>query len=255
MCDGETYRLPMRSSIARWVVAVVTIVVMASCAPSQQDYADADRIRQQTADEAAAAAQRRQAEAVEIEAAQRALPARVARDAMLQGAIGLAGALGLMVLLVGGAAAVVAWLNVRASVVYPNRAGQYPVVVKHNGVTGQTLVYDPSRAVGPVAVISAPNIVQQRLLGSGESVAALPIGTDHETQARITTQAQAANVIVAATRNGAESSDRMMTQRVVSAAFSSGGLPLAVPEPVVLEPGRARHIERLLEGPAGSDDD
>lgn len=233
------------------VVVVVAMLTLAACAPTPQDQAEAQRIRQETADAAAAAAQGRQAAAVEIEAAQRTLPARVARDAMLQTAIGLAGALGLMVLVVGGAAAVAAWMNVRASVVYPNSAGQYPIVVKHNGLTGQTLVYDPSRALGPVAVVTAPNAVQRRLVG-GEPVVSLPIGTDHQTQARITSQAQAAGLLVAATRKNADPRGRQMTEPVVQAAFRSEVLPV-VPEPIMLDASRVSHVERLLAEPVADD--
>lgn len=239
-----------------WVVVAIVAVLLVGCAskPTPQDLAEAQRIRQQTADAAAAAAQQRQAAAVEIQAAEATLPARVARDAMFQTAIGVAGALGLIILAVGGSSAVAAWLNVRASVVYPNGAGQYPIVVKHSGLTGQTMVYDPSRALGPVAVVTAPNAVQRRLVG-GEPIASLPIGTDHQTQARITTQAQAANLLVAATRKNADPSGRAMTQPVVAGAFSSAALPPAVPEPMLLEASRVPHIERLLAEPVRDNDD
>jgi hypothetical protein len=229
-----------------WVVATIAVLLLAACTgePTPQDSAEAQRMRQETADAAAAAAQQRQAVAVEIEAAERTLPARVARDAMLQTALGIAGALGLVILAAGGSVALVAWLQVRASTVYPNSAGQYPIVVRHNGLTGQTMVYDPSRMHGPVAVISAPNRAQVRLVG-GEPQAALPLGTDHGTQTRITTQAQAAGLLVAATRRDADPRGRLMTEPVVQAAFRQE-LPPAVPEPILLKASQASHIERLL---------
>lgn len=236
-----------------WAVAIVALWVLTACTPSPQDYAEAEKISQQTADAAAAAAQQRQAYAVEIEAAERTLPARVARDAMIQTAFGIVGALGLGILVVGGSAALVAWLQVRASVVYPNGAGQYPIVVKHHGLVGQTVVVDPSRMHGPISIIQAPNRVQARVSG-GEPRVSLPIGTDHQTQARITTQTQAANLIVAATRKGADPSGRALTQPVVASAFSSGGLPPAVPEPVLLEASKVSHIERLLAEPVAEED-
>lgn len=235
-----------------WAVAIVALWALAACAPSPQDYAEAEKISQQTADAAAAAAQQRQAYAIEIQAAERTLPARVARDAMIQTALGVAGALGLGILVVGGSAALVAWLGVRASIVFPNSAGQYPIVVRH-GAAGQTVVYDPSRALGPVAVIQAPNRVQAKIAG-GDPRVALPVGTDHQTQARITTQAQAAGLIVAATRKSADPSGRAMTQPVVQAAFRSEALPPAVPEPVLLEASRVSHIERLLAEPVAEED-
>lgn len=236
----------------RWVAAVAfALLVLAACEPTPQDQAEAQRIRQETADAAAAAAQQRQAAAVEIEAAQRTLPVRVARDAMLQTAIGLAGALGLGILVVGGSVVLVEALRVRASTVYPNSAGQYPIVVRHSA-TGQTVVYDPSRALGPVAVIQAPGRVASRLAG-GEPRVSLPVGTDHQTQARITSQAQAAGLLVAATRKDADSRGRQMTEPVVQAAFRSEVLPV-VPEPVMLDATRAPHIERLLAEPEGADD-
>lgn len=234
----------------RWVVvAALALLFLTACEPTPQDQAEAQRIRQETADAAATAAQQRQAAAVEIEAAERTLPARVARDNMLQMALGVAGALGLGILVVGGSAALVSWLGVRASVVFPNAAGQYPIVVRHNGTTGQTMVYDPSRALGPVAVIQTPNRVQAKIAG-GEPQVALPIGTDHQTQARITSQAQAAGLLVAATRKNADPRGRQMTEPVVQAAFRSEVLPV-VPEPIMLDATRAPHIERLLAEPVG----
>lgn len=240
----------------RWVVVAIAALLLVGCSgePSPQDLAEAQRLRQETADAAAAAAQQRQAAAVEIEAAQRTLPARVARDAMIETAIGVAGALGLVILVVGGSAALVAWLQVRASVVYPNSAGQYPIVVKHHGLVGQVVVVDPSRMLGPVTIIQAPNKAQASVAGAEPRVA-LPVGTDHQTQARITSQAQAAGLLVAATRQGADPRGRQMTEPVVQAAFRSEALP-AVPEPILLDASRVRHIERLLAEPtAGGDDD
>lgn len=240
----------------RWVVVAIAALLLVGCSgePSPQDLAEAQRLRQETADAAAAAAQQRQAAAVEIEAAQRTLPARVARDAMIETAIGVAGALGLVILVVGGSAALVAWLQVRASVVYPNSAGQYPIVVKHHGLVGQVVVVDPSRMLGPVTIIQAPNKAQASVAGAEPRVA-LPVGTDHQTQARITSQAQAAGLLVAATRQGADPRGRQMTEPVVQAAFRSEALP-AVPEPILLDASRVPHIERLLAEPtAGGGDD
>lgn len=237
----------------RWVVvAALALLFLTACEPSPQDLAEAQRIRQETADAAAAAAQQRQAAAVEIETAQRTLPARVARDNMLQMALGVAGALGLGILVVGGSAALVSWLGVRASVVFPNAAGQYPIVVKYNGLTGQTVVVDPSRSPGPVTIIQAPNRMQARIAGGSPQVAQ-PIGMDHQTQARITTQAQAAGLLVAATRKNADPRGRQMTEPVVQAAFRSEALPV-VPEPIMLDATRAPHIERLLAGPVAEED-
>lgn len=235
-------------------VAIVALWALAACAPSPQDYAEAEKISQQTADAAAAAAQQRQAYAVEIEAAERTLPARVARDAIIQTAFGIVGALGLGILVVGGSAALVAWLQVRASVVYPNGAGQYPIVVKHNGLVGQTVVVDPSRMHGPISIIQAPNRVQARVSGSEPRVS-LPIGTDHQTQARITSQAQAGGLLVAATRKNADPRGRVMTEPIVQTAFRSEVFPSPVPEPVILDAARLPHIERLLAEPMGDDDD
>jgi len=156
------------------------------------------------------------------------------------------------VLTVGGSAALAAWMGVRASIVYPNAAGQYPIVVRH-GADGKTVVYDPSRALGPVAVIEAPNRVQQRIAG-GEPRVALPVGTDHRTQAQITTQAQAAGLIVAATRRDANPQGRALAEPVVRQAFGSDGLPPAVPDVVMLEPARVAHIDRLLTEPVEVED-
>lgn len=63
---------------------------------------------------------------------------------------------GLLVLSVGLAFGVVAWVNKRATTVYPNKQGQYPVIVRSG--PGWVVFHDPARNVGPGAVYRIPTL-------------------------------------------------------------------------------------------------
>lgn len=64
---------------------------------------------------------------------------------------------GVLILAVGSAFAVVAWINKRATSVYPNSAGLYPVIVKRSW-NGVTIVHDPNRALGPTTIYTTPSL-------------------------------------------------------------------------------------------------
>ena len=61
-----------------------------------------------------------------------------------------------LVLCVGVAFALSAWLHKRASVVYPDKRGQFPLIPERG--PGWTVYHDPNRALGPGTVITRPGV-------------------------------------------------------------------------------------------------
>jgi Na+-transporting methylmalonyl-CoA/oxaloacetate decarboxylase gamma subunit len=66
---------------------------------------------------------------------------------------------GVLVLAVGLAFGVVAWVNKRATVIYPNAQGQFPLVPERG--PGYTVYHDPNRALGPGTIINRPGIADR----------------------------------------------------------------------------------------------
>lgn len=208
-----------------WVgllLGLIVICCLAGCAapPSPQDYAEAEAIRQRSADEAAHAAIDRAQAAVTLGAAQDAQPSLTARYVLLNLGAGLGG----LLLLVGGALAVAAWLYKQASTVYPNAAGQYPLIVQRSRLTGETIIHDPARMLGPAAIYTSHDRMRRWVQAEPAELQA-PVATDHVTQARITSQAQAAGLLVAATRGSAAPQARPMVEAVARQAFGENALP------------------------------
>lgn len=207
-----------------WVllVGLLLLIGLAGCAaqPSPQDYAEARAIEQRTADEAAQAALARAQAQVALHAAEDARAARTARYVLVDLGIGL----GALILLVGGALAAAAWLYKQASTVYPNAAGQFPLIVQRDRLSGETIVHDPARMLGPAAIYSSQDRVRRWVRHEPAALHA-PVATDHLTQARITSQAQAAGLLVAATRGSAAPQARPMVEAVARQAFGEQALP------------------------------
>lgn len=65
---------------------------------------------------------------------------------------------GTLVLAVGLAFGVVAWVNKRATVIYPNKQGQFPLVPERG--IGYTIYHDPNRALGPGTVVNRPGLAE-----------------------------------------------------------------------------------------------
>lgn len=216
----------LRDMAERWgwalLLGCIVALSLAGCAvqPSPQDYAEAQAIEQRTADEAAQAALERAQAQVELHAAEDARAARTARYVLVDLGLGL----GALVLLVGGALAAATWLHKQASTVYPNAAGQFPLIVQRDGLTGETIVHDPSRMLGPAAIYSSQDRVRRWVRAEPAALNA-PVATDHLTQARITSQAQAAGLLVAATRGSAAPQARPMVEAVARQAFGDQALP------------------------------
>lgn len=211
-----------RQSWERLVLGLIVICCLAGCAaqPSPQDYAEAEAIRQRSADEAAQAAIDRAQAQVTLAAAQNARPSLTTRYVLLNLGVGLGG----LILLVGGALAATAWLYKQASTVYPNAAGQYPLIVQRSRLTGETIIHDPARMLGPAAIYTSQNRVRRWVQAEPAELQA-PVATDHVTQARITSQAQAAGLLVAATRGSAAPQARPMVEAVARQAFGEHALP------------------------------
>lgn len=88
---------------------------------------------------------------------------------------------GLLVLAVGMAFAVVAWTNKRATTIYPNKQGQFPVIVRRG--LGWVIFHDPSRNIGAGAVYRVPTLADPFLarlgLPSAEAHYPLPAVSEH----------------------------------------------------------------------------
>jgi hypothetical protein len=66
---------------------------------------------------------------------------------------------GALILVIGLAFGVVAWVNKRATIIYPNKQGQFPLLPEHG--PGYTVYHDPNRALGPGTVINRPGIADR----------------------------------------------------------------------------------------------
>lgn len=166
---------------------------------------------------------KQQAEADKVRAGAAIEQARAVTEQNAQGAalagkstlylLGYAGlGVGGLVLAVGLAFGVVAWVNKRATSVYPDKRGQFPVIVRRG--LGWVAFHDPNRALGPAAVVRTPTaldalagvaVATVRALREGntpslptaEPAAAFPLPGSEAALLQIATQEQAAQVRVA----------------------------------------------------------
>jgi hypothetical protein len=108
---------------------------------------------------------------------------------------------GILILCVGLAFAFTAWLNRKASEIHPGPDGLFPVIVKNtrNGV----IVHDPNRQASGTAIYTMPSVMGVIMARAGlhlaESAAHFPQAASEDTQRQITTQAQAVQLMSAAT--------------------------------------------------------
>lgn len=178
---------------------------------------------------------------VEAEAARHALPAAALRNMLMYTGVGV----GTLVVVVGSAFALVAWLNKRATSVYPNSAGMYPVIVRRawNGVT---IVHDPNRAMGPTTIYTTPSPMGLLLDKKAALPSAhFPAAGSEGSLLQLATQAQAIGLVAAATRkSGGEDSARhaeQLAQALINRPAISAPLPTVRPSPMEVS-----HVERLL---------
>ena len=70
---------------------------------------------------------------------------------------------GALVLMIGLAFGIVAWVNKHATSVYPNKAGQFPVIITKG--PGYVALHDPNRGLGPGAIIRTPGLIERAAYG------------------------------------------------------------------------------------------
>lgn len=180
---------------------------------AEQERAKAEALRAQADAERAAAAEAW----TQAEAARQALPEQAAAQRWWALGPAIAGT----IIFVGGALALVTWLQIRARIVYPNADGLYPIVIDRK-LGGGMVIADTSRQLSSVVAIDA----------EGNSTA--PLLPDMQTAARLATQAQAAGAMIGL----AKGSDAAAPP---DPSIGSGSLP--VPQFAQLAPGGAEVIE------------
>lgn len=128
---------------------------------------------------------------------------------------------GALIFLVGAAFAIVAWINKRATTIYPNKQGQYPVIVRRG--LGWVVFHDPTRNPGPGAVYRVPTLADPLMarMGLMPAQAAYPLPELSEpTIAQIAGQSNAIALTAAAHR----------WPNVPPITISKGGIPLPTPQ-------------------------
>ncbi len=243
-------------------LAFVTLVLLAGCNIKAGGLEIRDPVREAEATRVAITAQDESARrAVErsileaqadkahagAQAERNALPAATLRNALIYTGIGV----GVLVLAVGSAFAIVAWLNKRATSVYPNCAGQYPVIVKRSW-NGVTIVHDPNRALGPTTIYTTPSVVGQLLRQSQTAQAQFPQPGSEEAVRQITTQAQAGQVMAALAHGarGNPSLQQAAADKIVHAAdpkalMESAIHPQLPPITVITDPQEVARFKQV----------
>lgn len=97
-----------------------------------------------------------------------------------------------LVFLVGAAFAIVAWINKRATTIYPNKQGQFPIIVRRG--MGWVVFHDPSRNPSPGAVYRVPTLADPIMarIGLGAAQADYPMpDVSEQTLALISSQSNA----------------------------------------------------------------
>jgi hypothetical protein len=192
--------------------------------------------------------------AVEAEAARQAQAALVVRNMLWQIGLGI----GALVLCVGLAFAAVTWAGKRASSIYPNAAGLYPVIIRRG--FGWITFHDPNRGLGPTAVYRTPTVFDvaanaiARLRGSPasalEPVAVFPPSGTESSMLQVASQAQAIGLVTAATRQqrgGAPTSieeARRLADKVIS---SQGAAVTRMPQITIInDPAKIADFREML---------
>lgn len=215
--------------------------------------AQATRTAQLARDEAA----RR---ALDLETDRKAQGAAVLGQALMAVALG-AGALVLAVGLSFGAAA---WVMRRATSIYPNAQGQYPVMVSRG--FGWVTYHDPSRGLGAGAVYRVPTAIdvaaQALALVRGQPAPRPALTTEYPgngsegAMVQVASQAAAIGLMAAATRpagllGGGQMVNRQEARELAQRAIGSGGAPMErMPEVRIIDDpdANARFVELLEAG-------
>lgn len=185
----------------------------------------------------------------ELAAAQQLQPANLIAGWLLR----IGGAAAVAILLIGAASTIVIYLRRKAQLVYPNAAGQYPLL--YINTTGGVTIQDPNRAFGPTTSIRTAN---RRGGAVANNVAATSANTSEQLQ--ITTQAQAVQF---ARASGTDRTNNVVTRtrennspQLQPPSFTYAGnahyintTPVRMPEVQIMDVDEQQltHIERLLQ--------
>lgn len=157
--------------------------------------------------------------------------------------VGSLSALALVALAWGLSRALVIGAYVKAATIWPNKAGQLPLI--QTGGPGWKAIVDPNRSPGPVTTFNTPTIVE-RLRGRPDQLPALevktPLQISEAGHLQLAAQATAATMVAAATRYKEATTPANVSDAVRSVATTT----IAAPLPVIrrIEPS---HVEALLE--------
>jgi hypothetical protein len=188
------------------VVERLSSEVLAAIA--EQERAKADKLRA----DAELAQQSAEQARIETEAKQQALPEIAASKRWYA----LGGGIAFAVLAVGLAWAAVTYAQTRAQCVYPDRAGQWPILITRRW-DGAVLIADTSRSLSPVLRIDWQG-----------NVTAL-IETSELSALQLATQAQASGAMVAIARGGQQPAEGIIesvsraAERIPAPTFANSG--------------------------------
>lgn len=157
--------------------------------------------------------------------------------------VGSLSALALVLLAWGLSRAIVVKAYVAASTIWPNKAGQLPMI--QTGGAGWKAIVDPNRSPGPITVFKTPSLIE-RLRGRPDQLPALDVNTPLQLSEaghlQLAAQAVAGQIVAAATRHKETTSPANVNDAVRSVATTT----IAAPLPALrrIEPS---HVEALLE--------
>jgi hypothetical protein len=133
----------------------------------------------------------------------------------------LSPAIAFSVLAIGGAFALVTWLQTRARIVYPNADGLYPILIDRK-MGGALVIADTGRQLSSIVAVDA----------KGQITA--PLWPDMQTAARLASQAQAAGAMVGL-------ANAQGPGELPEAPSAAGALPM--PQFAQLAPGGAEVVD------------
>ncbi len=157
--------------------------------------------------------------------------------------VGSLSALALVALAWGLSRAIVIKAYVKAVTIWPNAAGQLPLI--QTGGPGWKAIVDLNRSPGPITTFNTPTLVE-RLRGRPDQLPALevktPLRLSEAGHLRLAAQATAGQMVAAATRHAEATSPANVNEAVRSVATTT----IAAPLPALrrIDPS---HVEALLE--------
>jgi hypothetical protein len=209
-----------------------------------------------TATAAVIALQAEQAQADTVTASQ---PANIVRNALVAFGVGVGG----LILAVGLAFGGAAWVMRRATSIYPNAQGQYPVMVSRG--FGWVTYHDPSRGLGAGAVYRVPTaldvaagafaLLKGQPAPRPELTAEYPANGSEPAMVQLSSQAQAVSLMAAMTRPTGILGDRQAidaheARQLASQLVSGGAGAVTLPRVRVIDdPAKIADFGRyLVEG-------